>query len=186
MRCESEYSSITLYSSIYNCKKIPCGAAYGRGHRPSSSSAAPSGPILLPRGRSLFLVTSLRSDQELRRWLRGLQTRKIMTEPKNGVAPRHLDLASLGNRVPCRWRRTRMHPPISRFRRPVAGGAKRLGHREPTSQNEKHVVGAYQWPPLLQTDRNLFEEVAFTAADKEESTQSGASSFQQSTNKLRA
>ena len=48
-------------------------------------------------------------------------------------------------------------PPISylsQSRQPVAGGATRLGHGEPVSDSGKHVVGAYQWPHFVTTDRN--------------------------------
>ena len=43
---------------------------------------------------------------------------------------------------------------LSLSRQPVAGGATRLGHGEPASGIGKHVVGAYQWPHFVTTDRN--------------------------------
>ena len=48
---------------------------------------------------------------------------------KSDVAPRHLDLASLGNRVPRRW--VRCSPTLSCLGQAVAGGTASAGPRPP-------------------------------------------------------
>ncbi len=47
-----------------------------------------------------------------------------------------------------RWLRATTQPPFQ-FHQPVAGGAARLGHREPASANEKHVVWESRGLPII-------------------------------------
>ena len=124
--------NVVLYRCITKIKIeiLPCGKAHCR---PSAvSEGRPSGFLICryaigPRHRDgLPAVNGCR-----RPWLFLLSRAGWNSAgSKNDIAPRHLDLASLGNRVPRRWVWCSRPNPIM-FRQAVAGGTASAGPRPP-------------------------------------------------------